>query len=43
VAGAGAGTAVQVSTKGSQVKVPAETKLDFTLKDPVTVTMNGGQ
>ena len=35
VAGAGAGTAVQVSTKGQQVKVPAETKLDFTLKDPV--------
>jgi hypothetical protein len=41
VAGAGAGTAVQVSTKGQQVKVPAETKLDFTLKDPVTVTMGG--
>jgi len=43
VAGAGAGTAVQVSTKGQQVKVPAETKLDFTLKDPVTVTMGGSQ
>lgn len=41
VAGAGAGTAVQVSTKGQQVKVPAETKLDFTLKDPVTVAMDG--
>jgi hypothetical protein len=41
VAGAGAGTAVQVSTKGQQVKVPAETKLDFTLKDPVDVTMGG--
>ena len=41
VAGAGAGTAVQVSTKGQQVKVPAETKLDFTLKDPVTVAMGG--
>ena len=39
VAGAGAGTAVQVSTKGQQVKVPAETKLDFTLKDPVSVPM----
>jgi len=36
--GAGAGTAVQVSTKGEQVKVPAETKLDFTLKEPITVT-----
>jgi hypothetical protein len=41
VAGAGAGTAVQVSTKGQQVKVPAETKLDFTLKDPVTVSIDG--
>jgi len=40
---AGAGAAVQVSTKGQQVKVPAETKLDFTLKDPVTVTMDGSQ
>jgi hypothetical protein len=41
IAGAGAGTAVQVSTKGQQVKVPAETKLDFTLKDPVSVAVNG--
>ena len=37
--GAGAGTAVQASTHGQQVKVPSETKLDFTLKSPVTVTM----
>jgi hypothetical protein len=43
VAGAGAGTAVRVSTKGQQVKVPAETKLDFTLKDPVTVPMGGSE
>jgi hypothetical protein len=43
VAGAGAGTAVQVSTKGQQVKVPAETKIDFTLKDPIDVMMNAGQ
>jgi hypothetical protein len=41
--GAGTGTAVQVSTKGQQVKVPAETKIDFTLKEPVTVTMDGSQ
>ena len=41
--GAGTGTAVQVSTKGQQVKVPAETKLDFTLKDPLTITMYGSQ
>ncbi len=36
--GAGAGTAVQAGTRGQQVKVPSETKLDFTLKAPVTVT-----
>ena len=37
--GAGAGTAVQASTHGEQVKVPSETKLDFTLKVPLTVTL----
>jgi hypothetical protein len=37
--GAGAGTAVQAGTHGQQVKVPSETKLDFTLKVPITVTM----
>jgi hypothetical protein len=37
--GAGAGTAVQAATKGEQVKIPSETKLDFTLKAPLTVTM----
>jgi len=41
--GAGAGTAVQVSTQGEQVKVPAETKLDFTLKDPINVTLGGSE
>jgi len=40
--GAGAGTAAQVATKGQQVKVPAETKLDFTLKEPIAVSMGGG-
>lgn len=43
IAGAGAGTAVQVSTKGQQVKVPSETKIDFTLKEPVTVPVGEGQ
>ncbi len=43
VAGAGAGTAVQVSTQGQQVKVPSETKLDFTLKDPLTLPPGGNQ
>jgi len=37
--GAGAGTAVQASTRGQQVNVPSETKLDFTLKVPLTLTM----
>ncbi len=37
--GAGAGTAVQAATKGQQVQIPSETKLDFTLKTPLTVTM----
>ena len=37
-AGAGAGTGVQALTKGPQVKLPAETLLEFELKAPVTVT-----
>ena len=37
--GAGAGTVVQASTHGQQVRIPSETKLDFTLKVPLTVTM----
>ncbi len=40
--GAGTGAGVQVATKGQQVKVPSETKIDFTLKSPVSVPMNGG-
>jgi len=40
VAGAGAGTAAQASTHGQQVKIPSETKLSFTLKSPVTITVN---
>ena len=42
VAGAGTGTAVEAGTHGQQVKIPSETKLDFTLKSPVTVTVNPG-
>lgn len=38
--GAGAGTVGSAVTKGQQVRVPAETKLDFTLEQPVTVTYN---
>ncbi len=37
--GAGAGTAVQAATKGQQIQIPSETKLDFALKTPLTVTM----
>ena len=40
VAGAGAGTAAEASTHGQQVKIPSETKLSFTLKTPVSVTVN---
>lgn len=35
VSGAGAGTAVQVLTKGQKVKIPSETRLTFTLQNPV--------
>jgi hypothetical protein len=41
--GAGAGTAAQVFTKGKQVQVPSETKLDFTLEAPVQVTIRPGK
>jgi hypothetical protein len=36
--GAGGGTAVQAATHGKQVKIPSETKLDFTLHAPIDVT-----
>jgi hypothetical protein len=42
-AGGGAGTAVQAMTKGEQVKIPAETKLDFTLHAPLDVTYLPGK
>ena len=35
--GAGSGTAVQAITHGEQVKIPPETKLEFTLRTPLTV------
>ena len=34
-AGAGAGTVAQVATKGQRVHIPSETRLTFTLQDPV--------
>jgi hypothetical protein len=38
-AGAGAGGVYQASTSGKQVKIPSETKLDFQLEQPITVTV----
>jgi hypothetical protein len=38
--GAGAGTVASAATKAQQVQIPAETKLDFTLQQPVSVTYN---
>jgi BON domain len=37
-AGAATGAGVEAVTKGSSVKVPSETKIDFTLKQPLTVS-----
>jgi hypothetical protein len=37
-AGAGAGTVGSAAAKGQQVQIPPETKLDFTLQQPVSVT-----
>jgi hypothetical protein len=35
VSGAGAGTAIQVLTQGTRVRVPSETRLTFTLQEPI--------
>jgi hypothetical protein len=40
--GAAGGGVATAATKGQQVKVPSETKLDFTLKGPFTVTLKSG-
>ena len=37
--GAAGGGVYQGATKGKQVKIPSETKLDFQLEQPVTVTV----
>ena len=36
--GAGAGGVVQGTTKGQQIKIPSESKLDFTLEQPVEIS-----
>jgi BON domain len=38
--GAGAGTGVQMATKAPPVRIPPETKIDFTLSSPLNVTVN---
>jgi hypothetical protein len=41
--GGGAGTGVQVLTHGQQVKIPSETRLDFTLQQPLDITYVPGR
>ena len=36
--GAASGTAVQAATKGKQIRIPSETRLDFRLEQPVEVS-----
>lgn len=37
ISGAGAGTAIQVLTQGTRVRVPSETRLTFTLQQPLRI------
>ncbi len=41
--GGGAGTGAQVFTHGQQVKIPSETRLDFTLQQPLDITYVPGK
>lgn len=41
--GAGAGTGVQAATKGQQIKIPSETRLDFRLEQPLEITYIPGK
>jgi hypothetical protein len=41
--GAGSGTAVQVLTKGEQVRIPSEARLEFRLEQPVEITYTPGR
>jgi hypothetical protein len=41
--GGGAGAGVQVFTHGQQVKIPSETRLDFTLQQPFDITYLPGR
>ena len=41
--GGGAGTGAQILTHGQQVRIPSETRLDFTLQQPVDITYTRGK
>ena len=41
--GGGAGTGAQILTHGQQVKIPSETRLDFTLQQPLDITYIPGK
>ena len=41
--GGGAGTGAQILTHGQQVKIPSETRLDFTLQQPLDITYFPGR
>jgi BON domain/YMGG-like Gly-zipper len=41
--GAGAGTVAQEATQAQQVQIPSETKLDFTLEQPVSISYFPGK
>lgn len=41
--GGGAGTGAQVWTHGQQVRIPSETRLDFTLEQPLDITYTSGR
>jgi hypothetical protein len=41
--GGGAGTGAQILTHGQQVKIPSETRLDFTLQQPLDITYVPGR
>lgn len=41
--GAAGGTGVQAATKGQQIKIPSETRLDFKLEQPVSITYFPGR
>ena len=42
-AGAGTGTAVEAATKGQQIQIASETKLDFALQQPVDISYFPGK